>query len=240
MKLTVAIICQTPPGERLLSSCQFADEIVIIIDAIKGKDISKGKTKVYYRSLDQDFAAQRNFALSKAKGEWVLFVDTDEIISTELIREIQEKIKHNKPVAYFIPRKDLVFHQVLKHGESGNIKIIRLAQKNAGKFVRPVHEVWKIKGRVGELSSPLYHTKDNLVSGFLPRMTQYSQLDAPVLSKENKPFSALRLFINPLFKFKLNYVLRGGILDGYPGLFQAYLMSVQSLTVRVFQWKNKN
>jgi len=240
MKLTAAIISKTQPGDRLLRSLDFADQIVIVLDGNESKSSVRGKMNIFRHPLDNDFATQRNFALSRSKGDWVLFVDDDEIISRELQKEIVEKINSNNPVAYFIPRKDLVYHQALRHGETGNIKIIRLAKRDAGKFIRPVHETWKIKGRVGEISSPLYHTKDHFVSEFISRMAQYAQLDAPILETEKKPFSTFRLLMNPPLKFILNYKIKGGIWDGYPGLFQAYLMSVQSLSVRVFQWTNKN
>jgi hypothetical protein len=71
-------------------------------------------------------------------------------------------------------------------------------------------------------------------------MNYYAGIDAQVLGKEGKPFSWFRLFIYPSAKFIANYFFKGGVLDGLPGLFLAYLMAVQSLTVRVFQWKNKS
>jgi hypothetical protein len=118
--------------------------------------------------------------------------------------------------------------------------MLRLGRKDTGKFVRPVHEVWKIKGRVGELLSPLYHIKDNFISQFTGRMSAYSQIDSQVLTKEGKPFSYFRLLFYPKAKFYLNYFFKAGFMDGLAGFFQAYLMSVQSLTVRIFQWEKRN
>jgi len=241
MKLTIAVITKNSSLDKLfLKSLSLADEVVVIVDSLIKSPSKKGKINYYYHPLSQEFSAQRNFALDKSHGEWVLFVDDDEIISSELMREIRQNIDQTKFSGFLITRKDVCFHQVLNHGESGNIKLLRLAKKNAGKFIRKVHEKWEINGRVGELSSPLYHTKDRLISGFLPRMELYSSIDSPELTKENKPFSYFRLFVNPLFKFIYNYFFKRGFLDGYPGLFQAYLMSSQSLTVRVYQWTNKS
>jgi glycosyltransferase involved in cell wall biosynthesis len=218
----------------------FASEILVILDQASAPPSSSGKVKYITHSLAGDFSRQRNFALSQARGEWVLFVDDDEIVSSELAREITQVIQHDKPQAYYLPRQDVVFHQVLRHGETGQTKIVRLAHKNAGKFVRPVHEYWQTRGKVGQISSPLYHTKDHFISQFLSRMDQYSQLDAPILTREDKPFSFFRLFSYPFAKFISNYFIKAGLLDGYPGLFLSYLMSVQSLSVRVIQWTNKN
>lgn len=223
MKLSVIILSQNGQVDpKILQSLKFADEVIIW-----------GKKE---QPL-QDFAKHRNEALKTAKGEWVLFVDDDEYVSSELAREIDEVIKNTSFSGFFIPRRDLIFHDLLLHGETGNISLLRLAKKSTGKFVRSVHEYWQISEAVGNLQSSLYHLKDDFVSGFIGRMNHYSPLDAQILSKENKPFSYFRLIAYPKAKFLLNYFGRLGFLDGYPGLFQAYLMSVQSLTVRVFQWE---
>jgi len=241
MKLTVAIITKNSSLDELfLKSLSLADEVVIVVDSQFRKPVKRGKINYYYHPLSHDFSTQRNFALDKSHGEWVLFVDDDEIISSELMKEIRQNIDQSTLSGFLIPRKDICFHQVINHGESGDIKLLRLAKQSAGKFTRKVHEKWKINGRVGELSSPLYHIKDRLISGFLSRMELYGLIDSPELTRENKPFSYFRLFANPLFKFIFSYFLKRGFLDGYPGLFQAYLMSSQSLTVRVFQWTNKS
>lgn len=242
MKITAAIISDsTKLNEQLLESLTFVDEIIIVIDSSisRHRNDNVGKTKIFYHSLNCDFSAQRNFALQKAKSDWVLFVDDDEYVGTELAREIIDKIRTTKYSGYMIPRVDVVHHQPLLHGETGQIKLLRLGLRKSGKFFRPVHEKWKIKGGVGELTSPLYHIKDHFISEFLHRMSEYGKIDAKVLKYEGKPFSWFRLICFPVAKFKVNYLLKAGFLDGLAGLFLAYLMAVQSLTVRIFQWENQ-
>ena len=240
MKLAVAIISKSEKINPLvLHSVSFAEEIMVVVDSSTKKSKTVGNTRYIYHPLNNDFASQRNFALLNTHCPWVLFIDDDEYVSTELAKEIQE-ITQSKYAGYNIKRIDVCFHQPLLHGETGHTKILRLAQKSAGKFVRPVHENWKIKGIVGELSSPLYHIKDSFIGSFIGRMIQYGDIDATVLTKEKKPFTFWRLFLNPKAKFIQNYFCRAGFLDGSVGLFLAYLMSVQSLTVRVFQWTKRN
>lgn len=242
MTLTAAIITRKAVlNPRLLQSLSFADEILVVVDSpVKLPVKASRKIKIYFRALNGDFAAQRNFALQKAKKDWVLFVDDDEYVGTELAREIKLALATNKYSAFLIPRLDVVFHQPLLYGETGHLKLLRLARRQAGQFKRSVHETWKITGRIGELSSPLYHQKDFFISGFLARMSQYSQIDAQMLSGEGKPFSWFRLFCYPLLKFKMNYFFKAGFLDGLPGLFLSYLLGVQSLSVRVIQWEKQD
>ena len=225
MGLSVIVLTNKKPVEikRTLDSVSFADEVILIPDR-----------KVPLT----DFSTARNSGLSKARNDWVLFVDDDEVVSQELATEIKAAITPPSLFSgFYIRRLDKYHGQVLHHGETGNTKIIRLGKKSAGRFFRPVHEVWKINGLVGALKNALIHERGELVAPFMDRMIRYSPLDAGQLTRENKPFTYWRLILNPKAKFILNYFLKFGFLDGYLGLFQAYLMSVQSLTVRVFQWQ---
>ena len=241
MKISVAIISKSEEIDKLvLQSVDFAEEIIIVVDQLENKSKVIGNQHIYFHPLNNNFAQQRNFALQKATNDWVLFIDDDEVVSSELSREIKLLDTKSDFSGFSIRRIDVCFHQPILHGETGNTKLLRLAKKNSGKFTRPVHETWKIKGRVGELSSPLYHIKDSLISGFVGRMSQYSDIDSGILTKENKPFTLWRLFLNPKGKFIQNYFFKAGFMDGTVGLFQAFLMSVQSLTVRVFQWTKRN
>jgi len=226
VKLTAIILSRGGNVNPLVtSSVSFADEVLIVSE----EDYP----------MDRDFAKQRNLGLKMAKGDWVLFVDDDEYVGTELANEILERINKTKLSGFYIPRFDMVFHDLQLYGETGNTKLLRLAKKNAGKFIRPVHEYWDVGASVGNLKNPLYHVKDNFISQFIGRIMEYGPIDANILKQEGKPFSFWRQIFFPVAKFFKNYFLLLGFLDGIVGLFHAYLMSVQSLSVRIFQWETK-
>ena len=225
MGLTTVILTNKPQKNinSVVASISFSDEILI-----------------YPCGVIANFAAQRNQALKLAKNDWVLFVDDDEEVKPKLAREIQTAINKTDFSGFYLRRLDQYHHQVLLHGETGSIKLLRLAKKNAGAWVRPVHEIWQVAGATGELAEPLIHNRAELTTPFIERVIFYGPIDAKALTTENKPFSYWRLLFNPLVKFMVNYQLRLGFLDGTLGLFQAYLMSIQSLSVRVFQWSEKS
>ncbi|MBU1071310.1 glycosyltransferase family 2 protein [Patescibacteria group bacterium] len=225
MKLSAVILNHLPTNllKPTLESVSFANEVIVINNSRPIKN----------------FAKQRNLALKKAKNQWVLFVDSDEVVPKRLAQEIKQAIESSEYQGYLLPRQDVILGQAIKYGETGSIKLLRLAKKSAGKFSRSVHETWNIQGRVGELKTPLLHIKENFTFEFLKRIGRYGPIDSSSLIAENKPFSYFRLLLNPPAKFIQNYIVRRGIQDGLLGLFHAYLMSVQSLSVRIFQWENR-
>jgi glycosyltransferase involved in cell wall biosynthesis len=179
----------------------------------------------------KDFAAVRNAALAKAKNEWVLFVDDDEEVTPELAKEILDAARMTKYDGYYLPRQDFFFGKWLKFGETGNIKLLRLGKKRAGVWKRKVHEFWDIKN-TGTLKNLLLHRPHKSIADFIKKANYYSEIDA----REFGYFSLAEVFLKPTGKFFLNYVFHLGFLDGFAGFVMAFMMSFQSLLVRVKQY----
>lgn len=71
-----------------------AAEVLIVDSGSTDKTVQLAEengAKVVYRAWDNDFAAQRNFALQHVKTEWVLYLDADERMTDDLINDIQKK-----------------------------------------------------------------------------------------------------------------------------------------------------
>lgn len=175
-----------------------------------------------------DFAKERNDELATAKTDWVLFVDGDETLSPALEKEIEGAIKSNAFDAYYIPRRDTFLGKKLRHGETGKAQFIRLAHRDFGAWQRPVHEVWVGEGKVGHLTHPLMHTTHTSIATFLQKINRYSTLEAQYRYTQGKKSSLFHIALFPIAKFKYNYLLKLGFLDGVPGLIMAIMMSFHS------------
>lgn len=223
-----------------LKSLTWTDEIAVIDDTSSDKTVDIARklgAKVFSRKLNGDFAAQRNFGLEKAAGEWVVFVDADEIVPRALAQEILQTLKSNPGVDGFVlSRRDWFMGRQLNYGETGMVKLLRLGRKTAGKWRRRVHEIWKINGPLETLKAPLEHHSHENIHQFIKRINDWTDIDAAALNQEGKNFSVFRLGLNPLGKFLSNYFLKLGILDGFPGFVMAFMMSLYSLVVRVKQY----
>ncbi len=226
---------------QCLLSVAWCEEIIVVDDhstdgtlrEIRGIGEIKEKAKIYQRNLNGDFAAQRNFGLNKAKGEWVLFVDPDEEVSPELEAEIKRKAGAEDFLGYYLRRTDYFWGRKLSHGETANVRLMRLAKRRCGIWKRAVHESWDIAGQTTVLNNYLKHNPHPTIREFIDSLNFYTEIDARQLPKEGKEFSFFRLIANPSGKFLQNYFLRFGFLDGLSGLVVAFMMSLHSLVVRV-------
>ncbi|MBI3379360.1 glycosyltransferase family 2 protein [Candidatus Gottesmanbacteria bacterium] len=268
MKISAVILTKNEEKniEKCLESLFWCDEIIIVDDYSEDQTLKKIKDgiKVYQRHVDSDFALQRNFGLEKATSDWVLFVDADEVISDELAKEIikatstlSSRVRQSADVAiseiassksprndnlsgFYIPRKDYIFGKLLKYGETGNIKFIRLAKKGSGLWEGRVHEVWKINGIVKGLRNPILHYPHQSIFEFLNDINWYTDLVAQYWKEEGRKISFWEIIVYPVGKFIQNYIFRLGFLDGTAGLVLAVFMSFHSFSARSKYWLMNN
>ena len=76
---------------------RFADEIIVVdtgsTDNSK-KIAADANAKVFDFKWQNDFAAAKNFAIDKAKGEWICFLDADETITKATIDKVRPLLKN--------------------------------------------------------------------------------------------------------------------------------------------------
>jgi len=250
--------------ERCLRSLDFVDEVVIVDDFSKDNTLNqiskikkqndKSKFKIFQRNLNSDFAAQRNFGMQKASGEWILFLDADEEVSKALKKEIKEVVKyasleHDDLVGFYIKRRDYFWGREVKFGEVLKVRrkgILRLIKKGFGKWKGKVHEELKVKSqklKVIKLRNFINHYPHPTIKEFLQEVNFYSSLRADELFQQQKKTNILEIIFYPLGKFILNYFVYLGFLDGPSGFVYAFMMSFHSFLVRgklLYYDTNKN
>lgn len=242
IEITAIILAKNEENniKACIESMRWCDEILVIDDEStdRTQDIAKSLgAHVYERKLDGDFAAQRNFALEKAQGDWVFFIDADERVNQSLAFEIQAQTSSTSFIqGYYIKRLDTMWGRQLRYGETGNSKLLRLARKNAGQWKGPIHEMWHVKGRTEFLNNPLLHFPHPTITEFLREINIYTSIRAQELFDKKVKVNALDIIIYPKAKFVVNYFFKLGFLDGIPGLLVALIMSMHSFLVRGKLW----
>ena len=136
-----------------IKSVDFATEI-IVIDSYSTDDTVKQALDlgciVLERKFD-NFSFQKNHAIAEAKGDWVLFIDADERVTTKLKFEILDVIKNGKHSGYKITFPHFYMNRFLYHKVD---RVVRLVKNKNIKFTGDVHEKLHVEGSIGTLKCP--------------------------------------------------------------------------------------
>lgn len=241
-RLTVTIITLNEELnlKRCLDSLKCLNVEIILVDSgstDKTLEIARNYgAKTYFRKFD-NFANQKNWAASKAKGEWILSIDADEEIPYQLKTEIRQSIKNTQYHAFFIPRRNFILGGEIKYSRWSPDKHIWLWKKDFGKWIGEVHEEVVVEGNVGELKTAKVHNSHQTVSEFVNSNNSYSTLHAQKLFKKNIKFSLAKMLWNAFFEFSIRFFYKFGFMDGRRGFVLAYLMAIYQLMAWIKLWE---
>jgi glycosyltransferase involved in cell wall biosynthesis len=223
-------------------------EIVVVDSGSIDRTVEIAKSfgaKVFVEEW-KGYAAQKNSAIDKATGDYVLSLDADEVVSPELGEEIQTTVR-NAPVGdkftekltdgtsasipvngFLMPRKNYFLGRWIRHGGFWPDRKLRLFRRNSGRFKdAAVHETLEVEeyqnGGIrlvsGQLHGSLIHHSYPTLSDYIEHMNRYSSLGAEmVVAEGRRGFSIINIVLRPMATFIYNYFFRLGFLDGREGL----------------------
>jgi glycosyltransferase involved in cell wall biosynthesis len=228
-RLSVVVITLNEE-ERLracLDSVAWADEIVVVDAESQDKtgQIAREFTDHVLVRPWPGFAAQKNFGVEHASGDWILSLDADEEVSRELREDTMRVLAQAEAAdGYAVPRRNLFLGQWIRHGGLYPDWQVRLFRRGRGRFLeREVHESVQVSGRVGRLRGHIVHRSYRGVADFFERANRYSTLAADELVRGSARVRAGELLARPLGRFLAMYLLKLGFLDGRKGLLLAAL-----------------
>lgn len=232
--LSVAIITLNEEENlaRTLASVKFADEIIVVDSGSTDRTIEIARdfdARIFHEPW-KGFARQKNSAIEKCTGTWILSLDADEELTVELQREIRILL-NNRPRAdaYLIRRRNLFLGSWMRHGGYYPDPKLRLFRRYAANFApparfteRPVHETIAFDGVLETLQHDLIHHAYPTIESYIDHMDRYSTLGAQIIVSKGKTSRSwwsfyYNIFIMPTFTFLWNFVFRLGFLDGREG-----------------------
>ncbi len=239
-KLPISAVIITRDEEsnisRCLSSLRFCDELIVIDSGSTDKTVEVARTFTpIVRQRDwTGYSDQKTFANSLAKNDWILSVDADEEVSSELETELSLLVnKGLQDTAYSIPRRTYHFGKWIRFGGWYPNRLVRFFDRTKGNWEeKDVHEFWHARGSVGIIRQPLNHYSFKSLSDQVIRNDNYSTLGATHLLKAGGRSSLLKLVTKPASKFIETYLVKLGFLDGYPG----FLISVSAAYSVFLKW----
>jgi glycosyltransferase involved in cell wall biosynthesis len=222
--------------ERCLRSLSWADEIVVLIDE-KSRDASetvarKWASRVERRAYAGDVDQKRS-CTALAKHDWVLVVDPDEVVSSELAVSIQERLvfharaadgraETSSPVGYRVNRATFHLGRWIRHGDFYPDWKLRLFRRSRARWVgRDPHGRVEVDGPVGSLGGELHHYSYRDLGDQIARIQFFSDQAADALVRDGVRFRVRDLILRPPARFLRSYVLRFGFRDGMAGFIIA-------------------
>ena len=211
-------------------------EIIVVDSGSTDRTVEIAKSfgvKVFIESW-KGYAAQKNSAIEKATGDWILSLDADEGLTSPAVQVIERILGPDSDVyegiaGYWLNRKNFFLGRWIKHGGFYPDKKLRLFRRGRGRFEnRAVHETVSVDGPTehaleldfmmgGEIA--LEHHSYSTLSDYIDHMNRYSSLGAEMVAAEGpRGFSLLNIVVRPWLTFLYNYFFRLGFLDGREGL----------------------
>lgn len=214
-----------------IESVRWADEIVVLDSG------SVDDTCVIARKLGarvetwqfEGFAAQKNAAMNLCEGEWLLNIDADEEVTSELERSIRKTVGENRkePGAYEVNRRTWYLGRWMRHCGWYPQYRTRLCRAGEASWSGgSIHEYLESGSRPGRLDGDLLHRPYDNLSDHLKKIGKYADIWAREHTENGGRAGWIDLLFRPLARFLKMYVLKAGFLDGMPGLVASAMGSV--------------
>lgn len=168
------------------------------------------------------FGTTKNRAASYAKHDWILIIDSDEVVDEGLLHALQTK-KLDPKTIYIVNFLAYYKEIPIKYCGWNNQKIRRLYNQSMTHFNdNAVHENIIDEGMTKVLiEGNMKHYSYGSISDFIVKLDRYSTLFAQD-NAGKRHSSPAKAFFNGLYSFFRTYILKRGFLDGYVGLIIAF------------------
>lgn len=209
------------------------DNVLIVDSGSTDKTVALAEAngaKVVYRAWDNDFAAQRNFALQHVTTEWVLYLDADERMNDELVKEIKKALTANEQKQYSIKRKSVAFGQEFNYGVLKPDFVPRLFKTKGVHWVNKVHEKPLCKDKIDVLDGYINHYTYQSWKQWFNKFNQYTSIWANDKYMTGKRVNLIEGLSHSVFGFLQMLIIKKGILDGSWGLVLCIMHFFYTLT----------
>lgn len=251
IKLSVALA--TYNEEKCIKDClnsikDIAEEIVVVDGSSVDKTVEIAKSfgaKVIITENKPVFHINKQLAIDECKGEWILLLDADEVVPSNLAQEIEtitQQLTPNTYNAYFLKRKKMFLGRWMRKGGQYPDPVIRFFKKSKAYLpCKSVHEQMEVEGKTGILNNELVHIPNQNFSVYITKDNRYSSLTAQELAERKVKINFISgfsyIYWKPLCVFFNIYIRHLGILDGFPGFVFALYSGLHIRSAYIKYWE---
>jgi glycosyltransferase involved in cell wall biosynthesis len=248
MSVSVTIATKNE-GENLincLASLPFADEILIVDDCSTDDTVAKARqhgAQIIVRGSKGSFHENKNLAIETAKGDWILSLDADEVVTDKLAESIKSALANPKSDGYMVERHNYFLGQWIKGCGWYPDHILRLFRKGKAWWPLEIHDIPKLEGgnqNAPLLEGPLIHNSYTSFEQYFDKFNAYTSRLALEYSQQHVVMNGLQiplnLLVRPSYWFLRKYVLQRGYRDGLLGFFISFSSALTIFVSHMKLW----
>lgn len=240
---------EAPNIARTLDSLRWASEIVVVDSFSTDNTAQLAAAYENVRVVQRVFDCHRNqwnFGLKETgiTSDWVLALDADYIVTTDLIDEIQNLTAAEETAGYRVSFVYCISGKRLNSGVYPPVTVLyRRARAN---YIQDGHtQRVSLDGQIEALQCQMLHDDRKPLKRWFESQKRYTRLEAQKLRAaqpdELSSIDRLRrwpLIVPPLALFYC-LVVRAGIFDGWAGFYYAFQRAVAELMLSLYLIENR-
>ncbi len=226
-----------------IDALAFCDEVLVADNGSTDETVAVSRAHGAHIAIFSmgDFAELRNAAAKRATGEWLLYVDADEVVSAPLAREIRRAIdtwSQQKPTSYRLCRTNYYLGQRWP----GNERMLRLFRRTALKgWKGELHETAVTDGAIGDLPGELIHDTHRSLEEMVRKTNDWSETEALLRLHAGHPsISWWRLLRVAITGFGNSYFRQGGWRAGTVGWVESIYQAFSLFITYAKLWELQN
>lgn len=250
ISVTIATKNESTNIEKCIESIHFAEEIVVIDDCSIDDTAEKSRklgARVLVRDSGGSFHENKNVAIEQAKCDWILSLDADEIVSSELADSIQSALSNPICDGYLIDRRTYFLGRWIRGCGWYPDHNLRLFRKGKVWWPLEIHKPTKLEGgnkNVIVLNGPLIHYSYNNFEQYFDKFNRYTSRLAVEYALHNVKMEGINipinLFLRPLYWFLKKYIVLHGYRDGLLGFFICFSSALTIFISHFKLWHSNN
>lgn len=210
---------------RCLASVQGLAAQVVVVDSGSTDRTRELARQAGAEVVERPFAGhvdQKQFALERATGEWVLCLDADEWLDDALREAVRRAVGPDAPPGvdgWELDRRSLYLGRWIEHcgwAPEWRLRLVRRGRARWGGT--DPHDRLEVEGRTGRLAGRLGHRPYRSLSDHVAKVNRYTDIMAARRRQKGVRPPPGALLLRPAGRFLRMYVLRAGFLDGWRGL----------------------
>ncbi|RJR23671.1 glycosyltransferase family 2 protein [Candidatus Microgenomates bacterium] len=247
----ISVVVNTYKEEKNIQRClasvkDFAGEIVVVDMHSDDKTVEIAKkynARVFYHDYTRYVEPARNFAITKAKGDYIFIIDADEELSSTLASELTRIAREGKVDYVEIPRKNIIFGKWIENSRWWPDYLIRFFKKNKVKYSTEIHVPPKAEGTALKLEArgefAIVHHNFQSVFQYIERLNRYTDIQSEEIFKKTEVFDWKDLVFKPANEFFSRFFAAEGYKDGLHGLVLALLQAFSEFILYLKVWEKK-